>query len=155
MARLARSQLPDGLLHVTTRGNRRQPIVITDADARKLMTLVDEERLCIRAYCLMPNHLHLVVDEQVATLARAMSRINGRYAQWFNRKYGLSGHLFQGRFKAKPIEDEAHLHGSIVYVLMNPVEAGLCRPPVRVAVVQLPRGRPRPAAARGDRRSRS
>ena len=116
-------------MHVTVRGNRRERIVRTTADAQTLVNLIHGEQLDLHAWCLMPNHLHLVVDARIERLGKAMAAINGRYAQWFNRKYGLTGRLFESRYKAKPIADEAHLHRSIVYVLMNPVEAKLCRHP--------------------------
>ena len=83
----------------------------------------------ILAYCLMPNHLHLVVDATIDQLGLAMHRINGLYAQRFNRVHGYRGHLFQGRYHANPIQDDAHLPGSIRYVVLNPVRAGLCREP--------------------------
>ncbi len=83
----------------------------------------------ILAYCLMPNHVHLVVDAEIEQLSVAMHRVNGVYAQRFNRVHGFRGHLFQGRYHSKPIGDEAHLPGSIRYVVMNPVRAGLCERP--------------------------
>ena len=92
-------------------------------------TTRDVAEWTILAYCLMPNHVHLVVDAPIGDLSTAMHRVNGLYAQRFNREHGYCGHLFQGRFHAKPIRHESHLPGSIRYVLLNPVRAGLCGHP--------------------------
>jgi REP-associated tyrosine transposase len=134
MARLPRKQLPDGLAHVTCRTIRRLPLFRTEADARGYLALLDHvtrdvTTWSVLAYCLMPNHVHLVVDSSIDQLSLAMHRVNGLYAQRFNREHGYRGHLFQGRFYAKPIRDEAHLPGSIRYVLLNPVRANLCAHP--------------------------
>ena len=105
-----------------------------ERDARFYLELIDHvtrevAEWSVLTYCLMPNHVHLVVDATVNELSLAMHRLNGLYAQRFNREYGYRGHLFQGRFHAKPIHDEAHLPGSIRYVVLNPVRAGLCAHP--------------------------
>ena len=134
MPRRPRKELPDGLAHVTCRTVRRFPLFRTERDATAYLDLIDFVTREIAdwqvlTYCLMPNHIHLVVDARVEQLSLAMHRVNGLYAQRFNREYGYRGHLFQGRFHATPIGDEAHLPGSIRYVLLNPVRAGLCAQP--------------------------
>ena len=134
MARRPRKELPDGLAHVTCRTVRRFPLFRTERDAAAFLDLLDYvtrevAEWQVLAYCLMPNHVHLVVDARVEQLSLAMQRVSGPYAQRFNREHGYRGHLFQGRFHAKPIRDEAHLPGSIRYVLLNPVRAGLCEQP--------------------------
>jgi REP element-mobilizing transposase RayT len=82
--------------------------------------------LTLHAYCLMPNHFHLVVESELNDLSRGMHHLNGIYAQRFNRRHERSGHLFQERFGVRPIGDEAYLYGACAYVLDNPVRAGLC-----------------------------
>ena len=77
----------------------------------------------------MPNHVHYVVHAKTDDLARIMWRVNGLYAQRFNREHGFSGHLFQGRYHATPILGDAHLCRSIRYVVLNPVRGGLCERP--------------------------
>lgn len=134
MPRRPRREIGGGLAHVTARTIRRLPLFLTERDALSLLGTVDHvtrdiASWSILAYCLMPNHLHLVVDAEVDELSIAMQRVNGLYAQRFNREHGFTGHLFQGRFGSKPIADEAHLPGSIRYVVMNPVRAGLCARP--------------------------
>jgi REP element-mobilizing transposase RayT len=136
MARRARKELPGGLAHVTCRTIRRYPMFRTERDAFALLDLLDYEtrrvdRLHVLAYCLMPNHVHYVMDASVEQLSLVMQRVNGRFAQRFNREHGYRGHLFQGRFHAKPIVDESHLPASLRYVVLNPVRAGLCEQPDR------------------------
>lgn len=119
---------------MTARTVRRFPLFRSERDACSFLDLVDHitedvAEWSVIAFCLMPNHVHLVVEATVEQLSRAMHRLNGLYAQRFNRTHGYRGHLFQGRYHAKPIRDEAHLPGSVRYVLLNPVRAGLCSRP--------------------------
>jgi putative transposase len=134
MPRRPRKELPDGLAHVTCRTVRRFPLFLGERDALALLDLLDYAsrevgRWSVLAYCLMPNHVHYVVDVEIDQLSLLMRYVNGNYAQRFNRVHGYRGHLFQGRFHTKPIREEAHLPGSIRYALLNPVRAGLCRRP--------------------------
>jgi putative transposase len=128
--RIPRSeQLGDGLAHVISRGNRRQQVFFGERDYRRYLEFLGEAlgRYGVRcyAYCLMPNHLHLLLDGSQEAISQAMWRANGRYAQWFNRTYGLTGHVFQGRFCSEPIESEEHLLELARYIVNNPVRAGL------------------------------
>jgi putative transposase len=82
------------------------------------------------AYCLMPNHYHLVIRELDAGLSAGVQYLNGTYAQWFNRRHDLEGHLFQGRFHSVLIESDWHLIELARYLALNPVRAGLCSMPV-------------------------
>jgi putative transposase len=118
---------------VTSRGNRRQALFLVERDAGAYLDLLDyiTPRVgwtCI-SYCLMPNHVHLLVDAIQEQLSTAMRYVNGVYAQRFNREHGFRGHLLQGRFKAKTIADEGHLAEAVRYIVMNPVRAGLCERP--------------------------
>lgn len=78
------------------------------------------------AYCLMPNHYHLVVGTPRVKLSRGMHRLNFLFAQGFNDRYERVGHVFQNRFGARLIEDESYLSEACAYVRENPVRAGLC-----------------------------
>lgn len=134
MPRIARRQLPDGLSHVTCRTVRRFPLFLTERDAHAYLALCqhvtrEAAEWDVLAYCLMPNHVHLVVDAATTQLSLAMRHLNGLYAQRFNREHGYRGHLFQGRFHARPIVDEPHLLRSIRYTVLNPVRAGRCTHP--------------------------
>jgi putative transposase len=133
MPRPPRVAVPHGLYHVTARGNRRQSVFRDDGDRRVFLALVDEvvRRLAwrVHGYCLMQNHYHLVVETPGADLSAGMQRLNGRFAQWFNDRHELDGHLFQGRFHSVLIESDWHLVELSRYLALNPVRAGLCPSP--------------------------
>jgi REP element-mobilizing transposase RayT len=135
MPRLPRVLAPGGTYHVTSRGNRRQSIFGDDYDRRLFLLILGDaaarHRWLCRAYCLLSNHFHLLVHtpEAEQDLPDGMHRLNGRYAQWFNDRHELSGHLFQGRFHSTLIEGEGHLLETVRYVYRNPVEAGLSAAP--------------------------
>ena len=78
------------------------------------------------AYCLMTNHFHFVVQAHLERISAGMKRLNGRWAEHFNSCYERTGHVFEGRFAARVIEDEDHQEAAARYVLNNPVRAGLC-----------------------------
>ena len=103
MPRLARVVIPGCPHHVTQRGNRREDVFACDADRRRYLALLREYGLAhgmaVYAYCLMTNHVHLVaVPETVRSLCGALKPVHLRYAQEFNRRMGVSGVLWQGRF---------------------------------------------------------
>jgi len=129
MARPLRIELPGGIYHVTSRGDRREPIYLGDADRVAWLELLGE--VCelhnwrCHGYCLMGNHYHFVVETPDANLSAGMRQLNGVYTQGFNRRHALSGHLFQGRFKAILVDRDAYLMALSRYVVLNPVRAGL------------------------------
>jgi putative transposase len=82
------------------------------------------------AYCQMANHFHLLIRLTDPNLSRGMQWLNGLYAQVFNGRHGLCGHLFQGRFHAALVEDDGHLLELARYIVLNPVRAGLCDHPL-------------------------
>lgn len=122
-----------GLRHVMCRGNRGQRIFVDDLDRRRYLWLLDEacRRYGFRAagYCLMTNHVHLVANVGAGTISRGMQWLSGKYAQLFNRRHGVTGHLFQGRFRAEIVEDEAYAIDVVRYVDLNPVRARVVREP--------------------------
>jgi len=126
-----RTIVPEGTYHVMNRGNRRDVIFYSDGDLilfRELLHQVARaRRWTVHAYCLMPNHYHLLVDCPLADLSAGMQALNGEYASWFNRCHGLIGHVFQGRFRSVPIESDGHFLQTVRYMALNPVRAGLCR----------------------------
>ena len=134
VARPLRSDLPPyGYWHVTARGVDGTAIYRADDDQRFFLRRLNEvcarEELVFHAMCLMTNHYHFVVEAFRDRLSDALHRLNGRYAQAFNRWYGRKGHLFGDRFWSEPIEDDEHLRNTCVYVVSNPVRAGLCARP--------------------------
>lgn len=115
--------------HITSRGNRRQPIFVDDYDRERFLMLVAKvsKKLGWRviAYCLMTNHVHLVIDVPAFTISRGMQILNGQYAQAFNRRHGYVGHLFQGRFHDVRVDTEPYLLQVAKYVVLNPARAGM------------------------------
>ncbi|MDH3524964.1 MAG: transposase [Acidobacteriota bacterium] len=129
MARFSRVVVPGVPHHVTQRGARRMQVFFSRDDYRAYSVLLARQArrhaLEIWAYCLMPNHCHLVaVPSTEEGLARPLGEAHRRYALRVNRRHGWTGHLWQERFSSFPM-DEAHLMAAIRYVLLNPVRAGL------------------------------
>ena len=135
MARLARVVVPAVAHHVTQRGNRRQETFFNDEDYGAYLSLLGEwcGRLAVEvwAYCLMPNHVHLiVVPDSEDGLRRALGEAHRRYTRRINFREGWRGHLWQGRFASFAM-DERYLLRAARYVELNPVRAKLCRAPWR------------------------
>jgi putative transposase len=133
VARIARSALPDGAYHVTARGVDGAPIVLDDLDrlffAGLLRATVIRFDWGCRAWCLMTNHFHLVLEARRADVSAGMKRLSGLHAQRFNHRHARRGHLFQDRFASWPIQDDDYLEVVCEYVLANPVRAGLTARP--------------------------
>jgi putative transposase len=127
--RISRVVVPGLAHHVTQRGNNRQDVFLTDADRVAYLQVLKHQavrcRLEVLGYCLMTNHIHLVVVPQnEASLAQAIGRTHFTYAQRFNTDHGRSGHLWQGRFYSCAMES-GHELAALRYVEQNPVRAGL------------------------------
>ena len=131
MPRRPRSIVPNGVYHVTSRGNRRQQIFVDDRDREfflgMLATICARRGWSCRGYCLMSNHYHVVVETPHADLSAGMQALNGEYAHYFNFVHGAVGHLFQARFHAVLVESDPHLAELSRYLALNPVRAGLAR----------------------------
>lgn len=108
-------------------------IFLDDADYRQFVYLLGDvlEGFSIRCwnYCVMPNHYHATVEPTQRNLSEAIRQVNGVYAQWWNRRHGRVGHVFQGRFKDQIVDREGYLLVLSRYVPMNPVRAGLVKLP--------------------------
>jgi putative transposase len=133
MPRPPRLQIAGGTYHLTSRGNRRQRIFLDDQDRRTFLgifaAVVGRRGWRCSAYCLMPNHYHLVVETPEPDISNGMQDLNSRHAAGFNWRYGLTGHLFQGRFHSILVEREEHFLELTRYLMLNPVRAGLCARP--------------------------
>ena len=129
MPRMARVVIPGCPHHLTQRGNRREDVFFTAADRQRYLELLGEyaekHGLAVQAYCLMTNHVHLVVVPRAeASLAAALKPVHMRYAQHVNWTQHIGGRLWQGRFFSCPL-DEEHLWAGVRYVERNPVRAGM------------------------------
>jgi len=133
MARPLRIEFEGALYHVTSRGDRREPIYEDDEDRNTflhtLSGVVERFHWICHAYCLMGNHYHLVVETPEGKLSKGMRQLNGVFTQASNRRHKRSGHLFQGRFKAILVDRDAHLLELTRYVVLNPVRAGMVKTP--------------------------
>ncbi len=108
-------------------------IYLDDRDRLTFLDLlgevVDTYQLACDAYCLMPNHYHLLLETTNHPLSAAIRQLNGVYAQWWNRRHGRVGHVFQGRFKAQLVQDRPYYLHVARYILRNPVRSGLVSHP--------------------------
>jgi putative transposase len=131
MSRPLRIEFPGALYHVTSRGNRREPIYSDDTDRgaflEVLANVCERFRWACYAYCLMSNHYHIMVETRDANLARGMRQLNGVYTQRFNRRHGRVGHVYQGRYHAVLVKRDSHLLALARYIVLNPVRAGMVR----------------------------
>jgi putative transposase len=133
MPRRPREELAGAIHHVYARGNAKQAIYLDDADRERYLTIlgraVDRHRWRCLSYCLMNNHVHLLVETQAPNLGRGVQWAHGLYAQAFNQRHRRAGHLFQGRFGAVRVKSDAQLLMVARYIARNPVEGGLCGEP--------------------------
>jgi putative transposase len=133
--RLARIVAPGFPHHITQRGNRRAAVFTGTKDylfyLSMLLVYSSRHHLKIWAYCLMPNHIHLVaVPDKEASLSCTLRDTHQIYARYFNEKTGAGGHLWQGRFYST-VMDEAHLWAAVRYIERNPVRASLTENPAQ------------------------
>jgi REP element-mobilizing transposase RayT len=133
MSRPLRIEFAGALYHVTSRGDRREPIYEDDEDRHSFLNMLgtvtgDFNWVC-HAYCLMGNHYHLLVETPDGNLGRGMRQLNGVYTQWSNRRHRRVGHLFQGRYQAILVDKDSYLLELCRYVVLNPVRAGMVKKP--------------------------
>ena len=128
MPRGPRRKSGSGIYHVLMRGINRQTIFEDGEDSEKfIQTLQKYREICeyrLFAYCLMGNHVHLLLMEVKEPLETVMRKICGSYVLWYNKKYGRAGHLFQDRFKSEPVENDTYFLTVLRYIFQNPVKAG-------------------------------
>jgi len=133
MVRQARERCESGVYHIVLRGINRGDIFFNNDDRLRFLETLEQKKINqeyeLYAYCLMSNHIHLLVRENEDTVSRAMSRIGTSYAKWYNQKYNRSGHVFQGRFGSEGVENDKYLLTVVRYIHNNPVKAGLVREP--------------------------
>jgi REP element-mobilizing transposase RayT len=130
MPRSARTKSESGVYHVMQRGIDKCYIFEEPADYIRFLVCLEEVKaishFTLYAYCLMPNHFHLLLREGEEPLSKVFVRLSSRYVGWFNRKYDRCGHLFQDRYRSKPVETTASFLRVLSYIHQNPVKANLC-----------------------------
>lgn len=133
MARPLRIEYPEAFYHVTSRGNERKEIFRDVTDYELFLKTLKESAefftVRVHSYCLMPNHLHLLLETRQPNLSKFMQRLLGVYTTRFNRKRKRYGHLFQGRYKALVVDKDSYLLELTRYIHLNPVKAGLAESP--------------------------
>lgn len=131
MPRTARLKSESGIYHIILRGINRQSIFEDDEDKEKFIQVMGQyKKKCgyeIYAYCLMGNHVHILLKEKQEALSQIMKRISSSYVYWYNWKYERCGHLFQERFKSEPVEDDNYFLTVLRYIHQNPLKAGLVK----------------------------
>lgn len=127
MPRHERKKSESGIYHVMLRGINRQILFEDDEDKQKFIETIKQYKkksgYKILGYCLMDNHVHLLIQEGKEALEVAMKRIGVSYVYWYNLKYKRSGHLFQDRYKSEPVEDDGYLLMVLRYIHQNPLKA--------------------------------
>ncbi|VBB06790.1 Hypothetical protein LUCI_2026 [Lucifera butyrica] len=135
MPRHSRSLSESKIYHIMIRGNERRNIFLDDDDRLRFVHILYEKcadnQISIYAYCLMDNHVHLLINEGKDQVSRIMKRINVSYVYYFNKKYGRVGHLFQDRFKSEAIKNDQYLMAAVRYIHNNPVKAGIVDNPIQ------------------------
>ena len=129
MPRTARIKSSTGIYHIITRGINQQNIFSSDDDYERFLNTLTryfrKSNCEIYAYCLMDNHIHLLLKEGLETLATSMKRIGTSYAYYYNWQYNRKGHLFQDRYKSEPVEDDSYFLTVLRYIHLNPIKAGI------------------------------
>jgi putative transposase len=129
MPREARRKSKSIIYHIMIRGINQQNIFADDEDNEKFINILNAYRKKIEyeiyAYCLMGNHVHLLIKEGKEALSNTMKRIGTSYVYWYNWQYSRKGHLFQDRYKSEAVEDDAYFLTVLRYIHQNPVKARL------------------------------
>lgn len=131
MPRKARTRSSTGIYHIIMRGINRQIIFEDSEDYIQFLESLTRQKetsgIEIYAYCLMSNHVHLLIKEGNEDLGTVFKRIGSSYVYWYNWKYNRRGHLFQDRYKSEAIEDDGYFLTVIRYIHHNPLKAGITK----------------------------
>jgi REP element-mobilizing transposase RayT len=133
LARLPRGEAAGAIHHAVAQGNGRRRIVVDSRDrvsfGRRYGRIVRELGWIVHSSCLMDTHHHGVIETPEPNLGVGMGRLQGGHARWLNERYATEGSVFRHRFWSRRIEDDGHFFRSCLYVVLNPVAAGLCAHP--------------------------
>ncbi|MDO9533809.1 MAG: transposase [Bacillota bacterium] len=129
MPRHQRIRSETGYYHIMVRGNEKKNIFNSNEDKQRFMQTMYEkkqgDRYYLHVFCLMDNHIHLMINEGIEDVSNVMKRITVSYVSYFNKKYKRVGHLFQDRFKSETVEQDSYVLSLARYIHQNPVKAGL------------------------------
>lgn len=133
MPRKQRIKSNSGYYHIMLRGNEKKDIFYSDEDKLRFLETIYEKKLgnrfFLHAFCLMNNHIHLMLSEGTEDVSRVMKRITVSYVHYFNKKYKRVGHLFQDRFRSEVVDQESYILALVRYIHQNPVKAGIVKKP--------------------------
>lgn len=131
MPRTAREKSESGIYHIMLRGINQQTLFEDEEDNEKFIDILEkyqeEINYKIYAYCLMGNHVHLLMKEGKEELSNTMKRIGASYVYWYNWQYSRKGHLFQDRYKSEAVEDDRYFLTVLRYIHQNPIKAGIVK----------------------------
>ncbi len=135
MPRGPRLLISDICYHIIQRGNQKQNVFRENVDFERYLQILlhykKKYNFKLYAYCIMPNHIHLIVEvKEVNDLAKIMQGVALTYTLWFNKKYAKVGHLWQGRFKSTVIQKDRYLINCLNYIEYNPLRANLISSPL-------------------------
>ena len=126
-----RIEIPKTIYHVISRGNNKSNIFLDDKDynvfLKQLIDVKSEKNFLLYAYCLMPNHFHLLIESIEEPLSNIMQKLLTLYAIYFKSRHDRTGHVFQGRYKAKICDKEEYLFKLMQYIHVNPLRAGIIK----------------------------
>lgn len=133
MPRFARQKGEFSTYHIIQRGNERKDIFLKDDDRIRFLNIInrmkEKYKFILEAYCLMGNHVHLILNDNGNDISKVIKSINISYAYYFNHAYQRVGHLFQDRFKSERVDSDKYLLALSAYIHNNPVKAGIVRIP--------------------------
>lgn len=131
MPRSARLKSESGIYHVMLRGIDKRNIFMNPADYEKFIESMikakEKAKLSVYAYCLMTNHVHILIKQHAEDVGDTVKRIAVSYAQYHNNRYGRTGHLFQNRFLSETVDNYQYFLTAIRYIHQNPVKAGIIK----------------------------
>ena len=129
MPRHQRQKSKSGYYHIMLRGNERRNLFNDDDDKQRFIETIYEKKqgnaYYLHAFCLMDNHVHIMLSEGIGDVARVMKRITVSYVYYFNKKYKRVGHLFQDRYRSEMVENDGYVLALARYIHQNPVKAGI------------------------------
>ena len=130
MPRASRKKSETGIYHIMLRGINQQQIFEENEDYWKFLKILEDCKAIsgfkVYAYCIMGNHIHILIREESEKLEQIIKRIGVRYVHWYNTKYQRIGHLFQDRFKSEPVISDEYFLNVLIYIHQNPLKANIC-----------------------------